>query len=307
MIDLAAVRTLDAVREHGSVVAAAAALGYTPSAVSQQIKRLERHTGVQLLERVGRGVALTELGRRLADDGNRVLGDLEAIEAQLAAAHGSAPLHGQVRIAAFSTGVRGLVAPALATLRDSDPGLDVRVVESDPHEALDLVAGGQVDTALVHNWGDLPLPIPAHVEDVHLGIDTADVLVPRDHPLATRSVITAADLDGLVWTCAPVGSVCHGWLVHLHDAHGLRPDVRYWAMEFSSQIGLVEHGNAVALVPRLGRESLPSGVIAVPVDDPVTRRILQVWRRTTAPSPAIRRVHDVLTSAMDAVAVAHPR
>ena len=298
MIDLTALRTLDAIREHGSVVAAAATLGYTPSAVSQQIKRLERHTGVQLLERIGRGVALTELGRRLADDGNRVLGDLETIEAHLAAARDGAPLHGQVRIAAFSTGVRGLVAPALATLRRTDPGLDVRVVERDPHEALDLVAGGQVDTALVHNWGDLPLPIPAHVDNVQIGIDTADIIVPREHPLATRPVVSAAELVGLVWTCAPVGSVCHGWLVHLHDAHGLRPDVRYWAMEFSSQIGLVEHGLAVALVPRLGREALPAGVVAVPVDAPVTRRILQVWRRTMAPSPAIRRVHEVLSGVM---------
>ena len=150
----------------------------------------------------------------------------------------------------------------------------------------------------MHNWGDLPLPIPAHVDDVQIGIDTADIIVPREHPLATRPVVSAAELVGLVWTCAPVGSVCHGWLVHLHDAHGLRPDVRYWAMEFSSQIGLVEHGLAVALVPRLGREALPAGVVAVPVDAPVTRRILQVWRRTMAPSPAIRRVHEVLSGVM---------
>ncbi len=290
MIDLAAVATLVAVRDHGSVIGAAGALGYTPSAVSQQVKRLERQTGQPLLERVGRGVALTEAGRRLADEGATVLGQVEAMTARLAAA-ADGPVQAQVRLAAFSTGLRGLVAPALAQLRHTDPGIDVRVVEHDPHEAIELVATGQVDTALVHNWGDLPLPIPAHVEQVQLGIDTADVLVPAGHPLAGTDAVRADDLPGLVWTCAPPGSVCHGWLVHLHDQHGLRPDIRYWAMEFASQIGLVEHGLAIALVPRLGRELMPPGVVAVPVAEPVTRRVLQLWRRTMAPNPAIQRVY----------------
>lgn len=300
MIDLATVQTLDAVRQHGSIAAAADALGYTPSAVSQQVKRLERQTGIRLLERVGRGVALTELGRQLAEDGSRLVEQAEALQARLAAAAtaSAAPVTGRVRLAAFSTAVRGLVAPALAALRVSDPDLDVRVVEHDPHEAIALVASGQADTALVHNWGDLPLPIPDHVEQVRLGVDTADVLVPAGHPLAELPAIEAIELTGLVWTCAPPGSVCHGWLTHLHDRHGLRPDVRYWAMEFASQIGLVEHGLAVALVPRLGRELLPPGVVAVPVAEPVTRRILQLWRHTMAPSPAIRRVHEALVAAL---------
>ncbi len=301
MIDLAAIQTLYAVRERGSIVAAAGVLGYTPSAVSQQVKRLERQTGVQLLERVGRGVALTELGRQLADEGSRLLDGLESLQSRLAAAAAgrAGQVTGRVELAAFSTGLRGLVAPALAALRVSAPELDVRVVEHDPHEAIELVASGQVDTAIVHNWGDLPLPIPDHVEQTQLGIDTADVLVPAGHPLHERGVVVAAeDLAGRVWTCAPPGSVCHGWLVHLHDAHGLRPDIRYWAMEFSSQIGLVEHGLAVALVPRLGREQLPPGVVPVPVERPVTRRILQLWRHTMAPNPAIRAVHAALAAAV---------
>lgn len=296
MIDLGALASLVAIRDHGSVVGAATALDYTPSAVSQQVKRLEKQTGQRLLERVGRGVALTEAGRRLADEGDTLLGQVEAMNARLAAAATDGPLHAQVRLAAFPTGVRGLVAPALAALRHTDPGIDVRVIERDPHEAIELVATGQVDTALVHNWGDLPLPIPEHVAQVLLGVDTADVLVPAAHPMAGAAAIAHTDLPGLVWTCAPPGSVCHGWLVHLHDTHGLRPDIRYWAMEFASQIGLVEHGLAVALVPRLGRELLPPGVVAVPVATPVTRQVLQLWRRTMAPHPAIRRVYAACTA-----------
>ena len=73
MIDLAALTSLRAVDTHGSVVAAADALGFTPSAISQQVKRLEKQAGVPLLERVGRGVMLTDHGRHLVDDGSRLL------------------------------------------------------------------------------------------------------------------------------------------------------------------------------------------------------------------------------------------
>src|ERR1044072_3679256 len=83
MIDLAALASLRAVDTHGSVVAAADALGFTPSAVSQEVKRLEKQTGVPLLERVGRGVMLTDHGRHLVDAGGRLLADLEEVESTL--------------------------------------------------------------------------------------------------------------------------------------------------------------------------------------------------------------------------------
>ena len=78
MIDLEAVQSLRAVATQGSVVAAATSLGYTPSAVSQQVKRLERETGIALLERAGRGVVLTEAGRRLVVASAPILADRPA-------------------------------------------------------------------------------------------------------------------------------------------------------------------------------------------------------------------------------------
>src|SRR4029079_18000688 len=115
MIDLAALTSLRAVATHGSVVAAADALGFTPSAVSQQVKRLERQTGVPLLERVGRGVVLTGHGRHLVDTGARLLADLEEMEAGLHRRAGA--VAGQLRLTAFSTAMRGLVAPVARDLR----------------------------------------------------------------------------------------------------------------------------------------------------------------------------------------------
>ncbi|HEU4568497.1 MAG TPA: LysR family transcriptional regulator, partial [Marmoricola sp.] len=121
MIDVDALVSLRAVATHGSVVAAAEALGFTPSAVSQQIKRLERSSGVPVLERVGRGVMLTRHGRHLVDHGTRLLEDLEALEAGLH--RQAATVAGDVRLVAFSTAMRGLVAPILPDVLAAHPAL----------------------------------------------------------------------------------------------------------------------------------------------------------------------------------------
>ena len=133
MIDLDAVSSLRTVAREGSVSAAAVALGFTPSAVSQQIKRLERETGVSLLERVGRGVALTDAGTQLVVGTTPILADLERLRADLqAGAPRAGTVRGQLRIAAFSTVVRGLLAPVLVDLAREHPDLELLVRESEP-------------------------------------------------------------------------------------------------------------------------------------------------------------------------------
>lgn len=184
MIDLTALSSLQAVDLQGSVVAAAKALGFTPSAVSQQIKRLERQAGVRLLERVGRGVVLTALGRELVDAGTPLLGELERIESGLHRSAGN--IAGHLRLAAFSTAMRGLVAPAVRKLFDEHPKLSLSLVEREPWETVDLVATGQIDIGVVHTWGDLPIDVPGHVLRTSVSSDVADVIVHRDHHLAKR-------------------------------------------------------------------------------------------------------------------------
>src|ERR1700748_1488717 len=145
MIDLAALTSLRAVDTHGSVVGAADALGFTPSAVSQQVKRLERQTGVPLLERVGRGVLLTRHGRHLVEQGGRLLTGLEELQAGLHQQAGT--VAGHVRLTAFSTAVRGLVAPVLPAVLAAHPDLLVTLAEREPWETVSLVASGEAGLA----------------------------------------------------------------------------------------------------------------------------------------------------------------
>src|SRR6478735_8766484 len=191
MIDLPALASLHAVDTHGSVVAAAEALGFTPSAVSQQVKRLERQTGVPLLERVGRGVILTGHGRHLVDAGARLLADLEEVESGLHDRAGT--VAGHLRVTAFSTAMRGLVAPVVSDLLAAHPALSVSLTEREPWDTIDLVATGRSELGIVHRWGDVPIAIPEHLETRLVLHDLAEVVLRVDHPLADRARLSPRD------------------------------------------------------------------------------------------------------------------
>ena len=164
MIDLAAVTSLRAVPCTARSSSAAAALGFTPSAVSQQVKRLEKQTGLPLLERVGRGVVLTAHGRHLVEAGGRLLAEVEAVESGLHRAPTRSP---------DASGSRRSPPPfgawsrrPSATLREAHPDLTLALTEYEPWDTIDLVASGQTDLGVVHRWGDLPIGIPEHLEAV---------------------------------------------------------------------------------------------------------------------------------------------
>ncbi|WP_377321979.1 LysR family transcriptional regulator [Pimelobacter simplex] len=289
MIDLDALVGLRAVATHGSVVAAAAATGFTPSAISQQVKRLERQTGVPLLERVGRGVMLTSHGQHLVDAGEQVLADLEQLEARLRQRAGV--VAGRVRLAAFSTAMRGLVATTARDLRDAHPDLTLTLREGEPWDVVDLVASGQVELGIVHRWGGVALAVPDHVVATRLADDVADLIVHRDDPLASRVRVTPHDLLDVDWIATPEGTICRQWLSRMYDGTGRPPRIAHVSAEFDSHLALVRAGLGVALVPRMGRAPLGDDLVAVPVAEPEPVRLVDaLHRRTMSESPAVQAV-----------------
>jgi DNA-binding transcriptional LysR family regulator len=139
MLDVRRLRLLRELAARGTLTAVADALAYTPSAVSQQLAALERDAGVALLERVGRGVRLTDAGRRLVDHADAVIARLEEAEADLAAA---AEAGGRVQLAAFQTAVSGLVLPAMARL---PAGVQVLLLEGNAEIVLPTLRLGDLD------------------------------------------------------------------------------------------------------------------------------------------------------------------
>src|SRR3954453_4574770 len=168
MLDTRRLLVLREVAAHGSVSGAAEALGYTPSAVSQQLAALEREAGRALIERRGRGITLTETARLLLPHAHDVFAALERADATLART--SSELTGTVSLASFPTATRALLPPApasptpsprrrrallppgLAELRETHPRLRVELIELEPHESLPALALARVDVAVAHEY-----------------------------------------------------------------------------------------------------------------------------------------------------------
>ena len=285
MIDLGRLRALHAVAQYGSVNRAAEVLGYTPSAVSQQLTKLERETRTTLVERQGRGIVLTDAARQLASTASRILELVEDAELTLEEHRGQAI--GTLSIAAFPTAARGLLPHALSRLIDDNPGLDVRVVETDPFEAVAAVNRGEIHVAVVHDWHNAPLSLPDSLSRAKLGSDPADVLLPATHRLAGKEFVRAEDLVGERWICQPAGSICHEWLVRTMRRAGVEPNVAYSVAEYQTQLAMLSRGIGIGLLPRLGRGTLPDDVVVVPLQPAPSRRLYAVWRTTTSRRPAI--------------------
>ncbi|WP_416975248.1 LysR family transcriptional regulator [Streptomyces sp. 4F14] len=285
MLDLQRLRALHAVSVHGTVGAAAAALGYTSSAVSQQIAKLERETRTVLLEREGRGVRLTDEAWQLADTAQELLAIVERAETGLEERRGLPA--GRLTIAAFASAARGLMPSVLADLARRHPALDARLTEVDPHLSVDLAAKGAVDLVIAHDWDIAPLPAPAGLEQAHFGDDLCDLLVPESHPFAGRTAVTREELGNERWICQPPGRVCHDWLLRTLRSAGHEPDVVHQADENPTLVALVAAGLGVALIPRLGRGPLPPGVVEVALEPVPVRRLYALWRTGAARRPAI--------------------
>ncbi|MGW6269765.1 LysR family transcriptional regulator [Streptomyces sp. NPDC055060] len=285
MLDLARLRALHAVSVHGTVGAAATALGYTPSAVSQQIAKLERETRTTLLERRGRGVALTEEARHLAATAQELMAIVERAETELEERRGLPA--GRLTIAAFASAARGLLPGVLADLARRHPALDARMSEIDPHLSIDLVAKGAVDMAVVHDWDIAPLPTPPGVEQAVIGDDLCDLVVPAGHPLAGRDSVRREELKGERWITQPPGLVCHEWLVRTLREAGCEPDIAHTAEENPTLVALVSAGLGIALIPRLGRGTVPDGAVTVRLDPLPVRRLYALWRAGASRRPAI--------------------
>lgn len=300
MLNLERLRILHAVARHGSVSGAAAGLHVTTSAVSQQLAKLERETGQQLLARNGRGVRLTDAGRLLAGHAGRVISQLELAESELEAHRGQAV--GEVRCDAFATAARGLFPAALRLLRQRHPQLQPRLRETDPDAAVRRVVRGDADLAVVIDWYNRPLPLPSGLAKAHLLDDPAEVALPADHPLAARGPVDLEDFAAEQWITWAEGEFCHDWLVFTLRGKGIEPVIAHTAEEHHTQLCLVAAGLGVAVAPRLGRDPVPEGVVFRPVRHAMRRHVYAVWREDADRRPSIRATVEALRESADAVA-----
>ncbi len=281
---------LRAVAQEGSFGAAALRLGYTQSAVSQQIATLERAVGSRLVERPGgpRRVSLTEAGGVLLRHAERIVAGMEAAWADLEAlASGGA---GSVRVGTYqSVGAR--ILPALmGRFVDEWPGVEVVLTESgSDRELLDQLERGEIDLSFTV----LPLP-DGPFEGVELMRDPYVLMVAADHPLALSvEAPVLADLEELSmigFRHCIAGERTDDFL----RSQGLEPRVVFRSDDNGTVQGLVGAGMAAALVPLLAADQSDERVAILPMGSVIPeRRIAIAWHRDRALSPASRAFIDV--------------
>jgi DNA-binding transcriptional LysR family regulator len=297
MLHFERLQALHAVSTFGSVTGAAGALRLTPSAVSQQLSKLQRDVGQRLIEPYGRGVRLTPAGALLATRAHAILSEVENAESELDRQR--AHVIGDLEIAGFATAARAILPQTVARLRKEHQQLTLRVSERQPDEAIRLVVAGHLDIALVNDWMNAPLVLPNGVERSLIMNDAVDLAVPVDHPLAERRSVELTELSSESWITWPHGAICHEWLTQTLRQHGLTPEVTHTAEEHPTQLAMVAAGLGIAVMPRLGRGPT-DGVAIISLKPAFSRQVYAIWRTLASERPAIAvtvsAVHDVARS-----------
>jgi DNA-binding transcriptional LysR family regulator len=298
MLDLRRLRLLRELRDRGTVGAVATALDYSPSAVSQQLRVLERETGVELLERSGRRIRLTEAGLTLARHAERLLAAAEEAEAELAAADGS--VTGTVRIAAFQTATLALIPSALSALSLAHPQLRLEVIEAEPEAALHALALGELDLVIADEWEYVPRIRLEGLLREELLSERVRLVLPAGHPLAGGGKpVRLAALAEAPWACGPPPSA-HDKLVQraCRVLGGFSPDVRHRSTDLLVLLTLVRTGHAVTLLPDLVRAEEDSTLAVRDLaEGPLTRLVFTAVRAATAERPALAAVRASLREA----------
>src|SRR5579864_4943834 len=253
MLDLHRLRLLKEFAARGTIARTAAVLGYTPSALSQQLAALEREAGTALLDRSARRAELTDAGRRLADHAERILAMVEEAETDLSARAGEPA--GRVVATAFPSAAVAF-APALARSLRAHPGLTLVLRQTPAREGLGQVRSGGVDVAIVDDWtGRLADDIEAGgslLTCFPLVRDDLVLVVPRTHRAADPG--EPVDLRALrhePWLAAPASEPSRQAVDRLLAAVGVVPPVLSEFEGMSTIVSLVARGIGIAILPRL--------------------------------------------------------
>jgi DNA-binding transcriptional LysR family regulator len=275
MLNVARLKVLDEVARRGSFSAAADALDYTQSAISQQIAALERETGMTLLQRHPRGVSLTAAGQTLVGHAEGILARLESAEAALGAIAGLRG--GRLRMASFPTAGATLMPLAIAAFRARHPDVELTLAEGEPEQIAPRLRAGEIDLALLFEFG-AAAGDSADADEltrVELLEDPLFLALPREHRLAAKRRLRLQDLRGEAWVQTSSASPCARHVVRSCHAAGFEPNVAFESDDYQTVQGLVAAGVGVALIPELAL-------------NPVVREDIAI--RALSPHPPVRQV-----------------
>jgi len=293
MLDVRRMRVLREVAQRGSFSAAAEALSFTQSAVSQHVAALERETGTRLVERGSRGVRLTDAGRALVAHADAIIARIEDAEEELAAIAGLR--EGRLRLASFQSAGATLVPRAVAAFRERHPGVELAMIEAEPEQATEHLRSGDIDLALVYDFEPVRSMLDGGLDLTRLLDDPYNAILARDHPLAERKTLRLADLAEESWIASSDGCGCRRIQERACQEAGFEPRVAFEADETLAAQALVAAGVGVTVLPRLALATVHPGVVVRPLPpDAMVRRIWAARLVSAYRSPACEAMLQIL-------------
>jgi DNA-binding transcriptional LysR family regulator len=289
MLSVWRLQLLREVQRRGSLRAAAEAMSVTPSAVSQQLAILEKEAGVELLEKSGRQVRLTEAGLRLARHTDSITGAIAAAEADVASLRDT--VVGTLRVAAFPTAARAVMPPVMTALSRLHPDLRVTLRDLEADDSLTALRMDEIDIAIVDDYGDGSRVPPSSLvacEFMRDAIYLASVLEGSPRTAGRiASPAPLAEFRDAFWIMDTDNSHLSQVTRRACRAAGFEPHIRSSCRDFGVIVALVEAGLGVGVLPGLALLDRPVRADVRPVSPPLVRRISSVVRPERRHHPAI--------------------
>lgn len=243
-MNLKQLETVALVAELGSLSRAARALGTAQSLVSRAIAQIETEWGDRLFERTGRGVVLSEFGKRIFPEIQLLLAQSARLHDEVRNAAGVPA--GLVRLGVLPSMTRRLVPALFADLRQAAPDLRLRVSEGFSGQLDAQLDSGHLDLAVINRYG----PSPRQDEDVVATVATYLVGKP-DHPLARRATVDFRRMDGVPLVLPPAPNGLRSVLDQHARQQGVTLDVALEVESLNTMKEVALSGHALTILPRL--------------------------------------------------------
>ncbi|MBD0283508.1 MAG: LysR family transcriptional regulator [Thermoleophilaceae bacterium] len=290
MLDLRRLRLLSELARRGTIAEVASVVGYTPSAVSQSLAQLEREVGVALLERDGRRVRLTPAAHGLVARTARVLAELDAAEAELAAEHET--VRGSVVIGTFPSAAAALVVPAVAELSERHPHLSFSIREHEPEDGIPLLRSGELDLLVSERYDHVDPGPTGGLETHSLTSEPLLLVLPAGDP--SREPVALETLSEAPWIAGLAGTQFAAALEQACRSAGFSPRIVHRADDADLLQTLVGAGLGVALLPALACSGSAEVRFAEAIPPPPRRHLSVLVRRGAASRPALAATLDAL-------------
>lgn len=305
MLDMTRLHVLIELADAGSIAGSAKALGYTPSAVSQQLAKLEREVGARLATRTRSGIELTPEGQVLAERARAILKELEA--AKQAVADVGQLRRGSVRVGSFTSAARTMVAPAITRMRAEHPGLRLALADAEPPDGYDAVLTGRLDLLISHTYPGVRCPPADGLVKTQLMDDALVAVVPAAQAkrLGKGPVPLERLAELMPLISGRAGDAHRIALDHAFAKLSLRPEIEFETRDYAVTLALTASGAGASIVPRsLVRRPDPD--IKVFATEPGYHRKIFALYRVTARDPALMTFLSYLQEAAAALMTPAP-